>query len=167
MVKITTGFPEMGKNICTLLVVLLMSVSPGFADNTKLYDEKIGALGNCVASGSKLVPAYKTRVRQTCFQVAFEVCSAKSNPTECLVNSASLIGKWTDILVERLPTIAGDSPFQKTHYTKKLKEINGDHPSAGACLSSEEYEVAICKMRDASLRLLNAYHLADLASVFE
>ena len=139
---------------------------PSFADNNQLYGDIIVSLNECVSSARKLERSYKDRVQNLCFQVAFELCSAKDNPTECLIKNISAIDQRASEIISRLPKSVNASVFQESYYSRTLVSVS-QYPDGVSCLSSDEYELAICKMREASLRLIDTLNLAEIAEIQE
>lgn len=139
---------------------------PSFADDGEIYAKIIAGLNGCVASAQDLERSFKDRVQNHCFQVAFELCSAKDSPTECLLENISAIDQTASDIIDRLPKAVNASVFQNSYYSRTLVAVS-KYPDRVSCSSSDEHELAICKMREASLRLIDAFNLAEIAEIQE
>lgn len=154
------------KKATALIAATLIFASPAYPDNAKSSIGMISGLNGCVSSAQNLEKPYKDRFQNHCFQVAFELCSSETDPTECLLKNVAAIDDQTDKIINRLPKTVSAPVFQKSYYLRTLEEIRRSKRN-DACTSPDKYEKAICNMRDASLRLIDAFNLADIAEILE
>ncbi len=167
MLNLTCHYVGISRRAIPAFIFFIFFISPAISESNRFYNEEIADLGRCVVSSEKLASAFREPIRKTCFQVAFEICSSRDEPTKCLNNVTSLIGEWGNNLIETLPVSIDGSRFQEAYYSRALNQISRSDLEDVSCVSSEEYEDAICEMRNASIRLSKVYHLIDISGIFE